>query len=277
MLDYRQFPMPIRHKQLIYLKMKKKILIIEDDAFLGNVLNEKLQKAGYATSLVTDGEEGLKQIGMQKPDLILLDIMLPKKNGYEILEAKRQDSSIAAIPVIIISNSGQPVEINRALALGSVDYLVKADLDPDEVLEKVLIRLGGPEEAPATPTGSLEGKKVLWVEDDSFLGDILAAKLTSEKCSLLYAKDGETALKLLETNTPDIVLLDLVLPGISGFEVLEHIKQDDRTKNVPVIILSNLAQESDLERITKLGATKHFIKASIDPASVIKEIISTLA
>lgn len=257
--------------------MKKNILIIEDDAFLGNVLNEKLQKVDYATSLVNDGAEGLKQIGIQKPDLILLDIVLPTKNGYEILEAKRQDQSTASIPVIIISNSGQPVEINRALALGAVDYLVKADLDPDEVLEKVRLRLGDPEATATTSAGSLEGKKVLWVEDDSFLGDILAAKLTFEKCSLLYAKDGETALKLLETNTPDIVLLDLVLPGISGFDVLEQIKKNDKTKDVPVIILSNLAQESDLERVRKLGASKHFVKASIDPASVVKEIASILA
>lgn len=258
--------------------MKKKILIIEDDAFLGNVLNEKLLKADYATSLVNNGEEGLEQISAQKPDLVLLDIMLPTKNGYEILEAKRQDPSIAAIPVIIISNSGQPVEINRALALGAIDYLVKADFDPDEVLEKVRLQFGGPEAAAGTaPTGALEGKKVLWVEDDSFLGDILAAKLTAEKCSLLYAKDGEMALKLLETDTPDIVLLDLVLPGISGFDVLEHIKKDDRTKHVPVIVLSNLAQESDLERVKKLGASKHFVKASIDPARIIKEISSTLS
>jgi CheY-like chemotaxis protein len=257
--------------------MKKKILIIEDDAFLGNVLNEKLQKADYETSLVNDGEEGLKQISAQKPDLVLLDIVLPTKNGYEILEAKRQDPTIAPIPVIIISNSGQPVEINRALALGAVDYLVKADFDPDEVLEKVRVQFGGPEVAGTAPVGVLGGKKVLWVEDDSFLGDILAAKLTSEKCSLLYAKDGEMALKLLETNIPDVVLLDLVLPGISGFDVLEHIKKDDRTKHVPVIVLSNLAQESDLERVKKLGAFKHFVKASIDPARIIKEISSTLS
>ena len=258
--------------------MKKKILIIEDDAFLGKVLNEKLLKAGYDVSLVGDGGEGLRQIGVQKPDLILLDIMLPTKNGYEILEAKRQDPTIAAIPVIIVSNSGQPVEISRALALGVDDYLVKAELDPDEVLEKVQLKLGNSGD-PALATGavSLAGKKVLWVEDDSFLGDILAAKLSAAQCTVLYAKDGEAALKIVETDTPDIVLLDLVLPGISGFDVLEQLKKNDKTKNVPVIILSNLAQESDLERAKKLGAFKHFVKASIDPVNIIREITSTLS
>lgn len=259
--------------------MKKKILIIEDDAFLGKVLYEKLLKAEYDVSLVGDGGEGLKQISVQKPDLVLLDIMLPTKNGYEILEAKRQDPAIAAIPVVIVSNSGQPVEINRALALGAGDYLVKAELDPDEVLEKVRLKLGDSSgsSVPAAGEGTLAGKKVLWVEDDAFLGDILAAKLRAAQCAVLYAKDGEAALKIVETETPDIILLDLVLPGISGFDVLERIKKNETTKNVPVIILSNLAQESDLERAKKLGAFKHFVKASIDPVNIIREIASTLS
>lgn len=260
--------------------MKKKILIIEDDVFLGKVLHEKLVKAGYDVSLVGDGAEGLKQISIQKPDLLLLDIMLPTKNGYEILEAKQKDPAIARIPVVIVSNSGQPVEINRAISLGASDYLVKAELDPDEVLGKVQQQLGGSSSdgsAPASGEGALAGKKVLWVEDDSFLGDILAAKLSATRCTVLYAKDGETALKLSETETPDIVLLDLVLPGISGFDVLERLKKNDKTKNVPVIILSNLAQESDLERAKKLGAFKHFVKASIDPANIVREIASTLS
>lgn len=254
----------------------KKILIIEDNMFLGSALEEKLKKEGYDPILVSDGEEGLKQISVQKPDLILLDILLPTKNGYEILEAKRQDPAIAFIPVIIISNSGQPIEINHAIELGIRDYLVKADLDPEEVLEKIKATLGTvDEEVPSAVT--LAGKKVLWVEDDSFLGDILAKKLGTEGCVVLYAKSGEEALKLLEGTIPDIVLLDLVLPGLTGFDVLETIKTNEKTKQIPVIVLSNLAQESEVERTRKLGAEKHIMKANMDPSQIIKEIAELLA
>ena len=83
------------------------------------------------------GKEGFEKIKSSKADLILLDIIMPNMNGYEILEAKQKDPSIANIPVIIISNSGQPVEIHRALALGVKDYLVKAQFDPEEVLTKI--------------------------------------------------------------------------------------------------------------------------------------------
>src|SRR3989338_11333531 len=103
-----------------------RILIIEDDIFLGDVLVKKLNVAGYDARLSRDGVAGLKELRQWKPDLVLLDIILPQMNGYEILEAKQKDRTIASIPVIVISNSGQPVEINRALALGVKDYLVNA-------------------------------------------------------------------------------------------------------------------------------------------------------
>src|SRR3989344_3344445 len=119
----------------------KKILIIEDDVFLGDVLTQKLSNEGFEAVLSRDGLDGFNKIKSLHPDLILLDIILPNMNGYEILEAKQKDPTIAGIPVIIVSNSGQPVEINRALALGVKDYLVKAQFDPEEVLVKVRAEL----------------------------------------------------------------------------------------------------------------------------------------
>ena len=167
----------------------QKILIIEDDIFLGDVLLQKLIKDGFSATLVQDGGDGFKAIKTLMPDLILLDIVLPTMNGYEILEAKAKDSVISGIPVIVVSNSGQPVEINRVLALGVSEYIVKAQFDPEEVMIKVRNQLrkdrkgldavlGAP---AAASTVSLEGKKIMWVEDDKFLNDIISRKLASQK------------------------------------------------------------------------------------------------
>ena len=134
--------------------MSKKILVIEDDLFLGEVLLKKLKNEGYETTLARDGAEGLKKISDIKPDLVLLDIILPSMNGYEILEAKFKDDAIKNIPVIIISNSGQPVEISRVLSLGVKDYLIKAQFDPEEVISKVRQQLGN---EPAEPLQKQEG------------------------------------------------------------------------------------------------------------------------
>src|SRR5262245_60961337 len=116
---------------------QKKILLIEDDIFLAEVLIGRLKSAGYEVILSTNGREGFGKIKSEKPDLVLLDIILPEMNGYQILEAKWNDASIKEIPVIVVSNSGQPVEIKRAIALGVKSYLIKADIDPDEAINKI--------------------------------------------------------------------------------------------------------------------------------------------
>ncbi len=268
-----------------------KILLIEDDIFLGDVLMEKLKAAGYEARLSRDGVSGLRALREWKPDLLLLDIILPNKNGYEVLEEKLRDKMIAKIPVIVISNSGQPVEINRALALGVKDYLVKAQFDPEEVLIKVRLQLSGGETAPRSSlpaaqaqkggeknsgAAALQGRKIMWVEDDKFLSDIIARKLSAQGSVLIHASDGGTALKILENESPDIVLLDILLSGIDGYEILKRMKSAEKTKHIPVILLSNLGQKSDVEKGKALGAARFLIKATVTLDEIVEEIKAVL-
>lgn len=268
-----------------------KILLIEDDIFLGDVLIEKLKAGGYEARLARDGVSGLRVLREWQPDLLLLDIILPNKNGYEVLEEKLRDTAIARIPVIVISNSGQPVEINRALALGVKDYLVKAQFDPEEVMVKVRLQLSGsesprpsaPQVARAAEAGTktpavspLHGKKIMWVEDDKFLSDIIARKLSAQGSALAHASDGETALRLLETESPDVVLLDILLSGIDGYEILKRMKANEKTKRIPVILLSNLGQKSDVEKGKALGAARFLIKATVTLDEIVEEIKTVL-
>lgn len=269
----------------------KKILIIEDDLFLGDVLTQKLINEGFETVLARDGLEGFEKIKSFKPDLILLDIILPRMNGYEILEKKQKDPSIVNIPVIVISNSGQPVEIHRALTLGVKDYLVKAQFDPEEVLVKVRSQLGKNEGYSNSneivslentinqkaSTVSLEGKKIVWVEDDQFLSDIIARKLSLAKCVFFHSDKGEEALKIISKEMPDIIMLDIILPGMDGFEILRRIKSDPKTKQIPVVFLSNLGQASDIEKGKNLGAARFLVKATITPNEIIEKLKEVLS
>ena len=125
--------------------MAKKILIIEDEEILLDLLKDKLEDFGYEIYSAKDGEEGLKAIRDIVPDLILLDIIMPKMSGFEVMEAMQKDPSIKDIPVIIISNSGQPVELDKAKQLGAKDWLIKTEFDPVEVIQKVKAILGEPE------------------------------------------------------------------------------------------------------------------------------------
>ncbi|MCL5733596.1 MAG: response regulator [Patescibacteria group bacterium] len=114
-----------------------KILIVEDEELLSKVLKEKFEKEGFVVVSAADGGEVLPLAQKNNPDLILLDLILPKKSGFEVLAELKADSSLKAIPVIALSNLGQDEEIKNALSLGAVDYLVKTQHPINEVVEKV--------------------------------------------------------------------------------------------------------------------------------------------
>jgi len=114
-----------------------KVLIIEDDKFLRELLSQKLLKEGYEVLEGVDGEAGLKKITEDKPDLVLLDLILPGKDGFEILTAAKSNPETANIPVLVLSNLGQQEEVEKALKLGAADFLVKAHFTPGEIVAKI--------------------------------------------------------------------------------------------------------------------------------------------
>ncbi len=121
---------------------KKHITLIEDEPILSQLILLELNKEGYSVDVYANGLEGLDALKKNTPDLLLLDIMLPGLNGFQILEELAAAKMIPALPVVVISNSGQPVEVSRAKRLGVRDYIIKADLGPRDVLEKVREILG---------------------------------------------------------------------------------------------------------------------------------------
>jgi len=123
---------------LIFTSMeKKKILIIEDDSILQKALQEFLIAEGFETLSALDGEEGVKIGKEKKPDLILLDIILPKMDGYEVLKAMKSDESTKNIPIILLTNLGSLNDVEKALGLGATTYLIKADYKLEEVAKKI--------------------------------------------------------------------------------------------------------------------------------------------
>jgi DNA-binding response OmpR family regulator len=117
--------------------MAKTILIIEDDKFLRELIARKLNEEDFEVSEAVDGEEGIKKIKEEKPDLILLDLILPGIDGFEVLARMREDSTLSSIPVIILSNLGQKEDVEKGLKMGAVDYLIKAHFTPGEIIDKI--------------------------------------------------------------------------------------------------------------------------------------------
>lgn len=265
---------------------KTRVLIVEDEEVLLQTLQLKLTKVGFDVTVTRDGLQGLAEIHRVLPDIVLLDILMPNLDGFGVLEKLHEEGIIPGLPVIIISNSGQPVEIDRALKLGARDYLVKADFSPDEVLAKMCTVLpdgamssSEPNALPVAATTTAPAPhpivgqaKVLIVEDDQFLRDLMERKLRKEGFVTESAIEGESGLKKVTSFRPDLVLLDIILPGLDGFTILQKIRENSATASTPVILLTNLGQRDDVEKGLKLGAAGYLIKAHFTPGDIVDKV-----
>ena len=121
----------------------KRILLAEDDRFLRRAAESALKRAGFTVLPAADGEEALRLARAEKPDLVLLDLIMPKLQGFEVLKALKADPATAMIPVVVLSNLGQDGDVQRALESGAVAYLVKANLSLDELVVRARGALAG--------------------------------------------------------------------------------------------------------------------------------------
>ena len=118
-------------------KNNLKVLIVEDDAFLINIYSTKFEGEGYNVSIAENGEIGLEQVSKEMPDIILLDILMPRLNGFGFLQEIKAKKEFGQIPIILLTNLNQNNDIEKGLSLGADDYLVKAHFMPSEIVEKV--------------------------------------------------------------------------------------------------------------------------------------------
>ena len=257
--------------------MKGKVLIALSDYSLANLISQRLLKETYTTIISKDGEDALQKMKSQAPDIALIDLVLPKKNGYDVLIEKSFDRLITKIPFIIVSNGGFPIDMKKIPSTSSVkDYIIKAYVDPKEVVEKIDSILGNDKKVNTSSVSNPNSpkKKILWVEDDKFLSSILLKKFESSGFVVLKADDGEKALSIIENEIPDIIILDILLPGMDGFDVLQKIKMNEKNRNIPVVILSNTSKSSDLEKAKLLGVNKFLLKATVSLDRIVKEVVA---
>jgi len=126
--------MPLKKKERAELAH---VLVIEDDVFLANIYKTKFEMEGFKISLADNGEAGFVEIKKKKPDIVLLDILMPKMDGFAVLEKIKADEAIKSTPVILLTNLGQKDDVDKGLEMGAAGYLIKAHFKPSEVVDKV--------------------------------------------------------------------------------------------------------------------------------------------
>jgi PAS domain S-box-containing protein len=204
---------------------KKRVLVIDDDPDAVYLLQESLNPQEFEILGAHNGQDGLQAAREQHPHAILLDIIMPGTDGWQVLHELKADPATARIPVVPLT-----IVDNRALGfqLGAAAYLLKP-LDAVEVRE-ALNRIIG-------PTVRLP-RRVLAVDDDPNIADMLRQFLPESEFILESALDGEAGLRAIEARPPDILLLDLIMPHPDGFEVLERLRKNPQTHDLPIIVIS---------------------------------------
>ncbi|HET7769346.1 MAG TPA: response regulator, partial [Chloroflexota bacterium] len=203
------------------------VLVVEDDVRSSALLAAHLRRAGYRVRFAETGERALELARTLRPDAITLDILLPDLDGWEVLRALKSDAETREIPATIVS-----VVDDQALgyALGAVDYLVKP-ID-GETLIRTLRRL--------TLTSKVRERevRVLVVDDDPAAVELLTEVLRPLGFAMSTARGGAEAIETARAHPPDVVLLDLMMPEVSGFDVVEALRADGRTRDVRIVVVT---------------------------------------
>jgi signal transduction histidine kinase/CheY-like chemotaxis protein len=212
------------------------VVVVEDDRRSFDLLRLYLEAAGARVVSARDGEEGLDTVRRLNPAGVVLDILLPGIDGWEVLARLKADPATAAIPVVVVSMLD---ERGRGFALGAAEYLVKP-VGKDQLLA-ALHRVAAIPERPHT---------VVAIDDDPLAIELVRASLEPEGWTVLDAATGQEGLTLIRERQPSAVLLDLLMPGMDGFEVVEALRADPDTKSVPVVILTSMSMtQQDKERL----------------------------
>ena len=199
------------------------ILVIDDEVATRDLLERELAKEGYRILHATGGREGLRLAKASRPDLITLDIIMPDLDGWSVLKALKSDPELRAIPVLLVTIMG---DRDMGFALGAADFITK----PFE--REALLAAVAKHRKDGLPV------EVLVVDDDWKTRDMLRRILVKEGWTVAEAVDGRAAIEVLERSRPALVLLDLMLPEMDGFEVLERMRTEAAWRDIPVIVLT---------------------------------------
>jgi signal transduction histidine kinase/DNA-binding response OmpR family regulator len=212
------------------------VVVVEDDRRSFDLLRTYLEAAGARVVSAGDGEEGLDTVRRLSPAGVVLDILLPGIDGWDVLAQLKADPGTAAIPVVVVSMLD---ERGRGFALGATEYLVKP-VGKEQLLAALYRAAAMPEQKHT----------VVAIDDDPLAIELVRASLEPEGWTVLGAMTGQEGLALVRERQPSAVLLDLLMPGMDGFEVVEALRADPETKSVPVVILTSMSMtHQDKERL----------------------------
>ena len=236
-------------------------LIVEDSPHAGELLRLHIESAGYRTAIAPNGVDAVEMAKRLRPNVITLDLMLPVKDGWQVLKELKQHPVCKNIPVIIVSIADNK---NLGFSLGAVDYFVKP-VNKDELiqaLDKVHLIRRADDRKPT----------VMVIDDDRAATDLIQVILENEGYRVLKAYEGTVGVDLAAREHPDLIILDLVMPETSGFAVAQQLKQIPATRGIPIIVLTSMDVDGETQQQLNEYITGLMSKSSFTKKDLLREI-----
>lgn len=264
-----------------------KILFVEDDTFIADIYKKKFEAAGFETVNVATGKDVLRAAKEPGFDLVLLDLVLPEMSGKEVLHELRAGAYDPKLNVVVFSNLSSSEDREECLKLGADGFISKTDFTPSEVVEEVrrflrqsversrnLRRTEGPADpvnSDASPTDA--GKRILLIEDEEVFTEMFGGRLRSEGYDVSTESDGASGLKAALGGGFDLVISDIMMPGVDGAEIVSRIRDAEAVKDTPVFLLSASVDDDRFREISESGTVeKIFLKTEMTPSELVSEV-----
>ncbi len=237
------------------------VLIIEDNPQAGQLIQMYLEEAGYRTETARDGAEGLEKAKRLKPNIITLDMIMPIKDGWQVLMELKRHPICKDIPIIIISITD---EKKLGFSMGAVDYFVKP-VNKEELLSAM-------KRIPLKIPGNKVQPKVLIIDDDRTASELIQVILEAEGYEVLKSVNGKDGVRVAANDAPDLIILDLIMPDISGFNVAYQLKQQAATRNTPIIILTSMEIDEETKEQMQGFISTIMSKSKFTKRDLLREI-----
>jgi CheY-like chemotaxis protein len=249
----------------------KNLLLVEDDANLRKSVRKLIEGNDVVISEASLGEEALAQLARQPFDCLILDLSLPDMSGFELLNRLDGDERLSKCPVIVYTGRALSEEENRELLKYADSVIVKGVKSPERLLDETALFLHRviaqlPEDKQQTikqlhdTEAVLAGKKVLIVDDDARNAFALSKLLAAKGLKVHLAPSGQKALEMLDKTAIDLVLMDIMMPGMDGYEATQRIRAQQRFERLPVLALTAKAMQGDREKCLAAGANDYLSK-----------------
>lgn len=253
---------------------KQRVLVVDDDPAMALLIEAVLESVGATAHIAGTGAEAEAALLHASFQLIVLDLQLPDTDGRSLLLRLKDQPTTARIPVAILSASATSAVKSECYAIGADAFFAKP-IDPQEFAQGMAALLrrkpGAPASAPAN-----DDRRVVLVEDDELAASLIKHRLSRDGFEVVHYADGNSAVELTAAQKPLLIILDVKIPGLDGFEVLRRLREQASLRDIPIVMLTALGNERDVVRAFDLGAADYMTKP-FSPAELLARVRRLIA